>query len=74
MAEQALPSAEDGVLRPDVSRVVARLEAIIGQQTSKIVQYETVIEQLQQTITDQAAEIARLKLPPERAPQNGTPS
>lgn len=58
----------DGQLRPDAARTISRLQTIIGQQAGQIAQYEDIIEQLQQKITEQAAQIVRLQLPPERTP------
>lgn len=66
--DPAAEQASDDGPRPDAGRLIKRLQGIVGDQTGQILQYEDLIEQLQATVTEQAAEIARLKLPPERTP------
>jgi hypothetical protein len=59
--------SDDGP-RPDAGRLITRLQGIVGEQTGQLLQYEDLIEQLQEQVTTLTAELARAKLPAERTP------
>lgn len=63
--EPAEQPVDDGP-RPDAGRLIKRLQGIVGDQTGQILQYEDLIEQLQQRNAELTAELARAKLPAER--------
>jgi hypothetical protein len=65
--ENPAEQSSDGP-RPDAGRLIKRLQAIIGDQTGQILQYEDLIEQLQEQNATLTAELARAKLPAERTP------
>jgi len=72
MTDPTTPDVDNGTsddeIRPDVGRLIGRLQTRVGELVGQNAQLEDIIEQLQERNTAQAAEIARLKLPPERTP------
>lgn len=65
-------TADDGALRPDAGRTIARLQTRIGELTGQLAQYEDIVEQLQEQVAEKTAELARAQQAPERTNPKAT--